>query len=397
MNKKLIALALAGAFAAPAAFAADSEVTIYGQLNGSIDNVNNGNGATAATQGIRTTIINSNSSRLGLKGSENLGDGLSAIWQIESSVNFAGNNQGGTTGVTTAGGATKNTFASRDSFVGLSSGSMGTVLVGRHDTPYKMATRGFDVFADNIADNRSLMGNGAIQFDGRQGSVLAYVTPAMSGFTGVAAYVAGAEAATVSTQTKGSAWSLAGIYGDGPLNASIAYEVHNVGTLGTGIAGIGAAAGSFAAVSSKETAWKIGAGYTFDAFTINGVYERTNDNIGGAGAPANCTAVGSNCLGHNAYYLAGKYAFGSDAVKLAYTKVGNNNTVAAGGTGAKQWAIGYDHSLSKHTTVYALYTSLKNDVNSSMTLVGGADVTVAPNGGFGSTLSALSLGLKHSF
>lgn len=379
MNKKLIALAIAGALAAPAAFA---DVTIYGQLNGSFDSVDNGTGGT------RTSIINSNSSRLGFKGSENLGDGLSAVWQYESSVNFAGTNTGTAT----------STLASRDSFVGLSSAGMGTILVGRHDTPYKMATRGFDVFVDNIADNRTLMGKGAAAFDGRQGNFLAYVTPAMNGFTGVIAYVAGAEAASLSTQTKGSVWSLAGIYGDGPLKISAAYEVHDIGTAGTGSVGapatvtfgglgVGAVATPATAVGQKEKAYKIGAGYTFNDFTINGVYEHTNDSFGAAGA---------NLLGHNAYYLAGKYAFGMDAVKLAYTKVGNAGAAGVS-NGAKEWAVGYDHNLSKNTTIYALYANLKNDANSGYGLSGGADVTPAAPVTAGATASVFSLGLKHSF
>lgn len=373
MNKKIIALALAGVFAAPAAFAADSAVTIYGQLNASFDSVDNGTGGT------RTSIVNSNSSRLGLKGSEDLGDGMSAIWQYESGVNFAGTNTGAAT----------STLASRDSFVGLSSGSMGTILAGRHDTPYKMATRGFDAFGDNIADNRSLMGKGGIGFDGRQGNVLAYVTPAMSGFTGVIAYVAGAEAASTAGQVKGSAWSLAGIYGAGPLKISAAYEAHDVGTIGTGLAGIGGAAGTNASAGTKEKAYKIGAAYTFDALTVAGVYEHTSDNF--------TATTGANLLGHNAYYLSGKYAFGNDAIKLAYTSLGNNNTVAAGGTGAKEWAVGYDHGMSKHTTVYVEYASLKNDANQKYGLSGGADVVPAAPITNGATASVLSFGLKHAF
>ena len=46
---------------------------------------------------------------------------------------------------------------SRNTFVGLT-GGFGTAILGRHDTPYKLATRSLDVFADNIADNRSIMG-----------------------------------------------------------------------------------------------------------------------------------------------------------------------------------------------------------------------------------------------
>lgn len=92
--------------------------------------------------------VSSNTSRLGLKGSEDLGDGLSAIWQIEQQVNIDDTTCAGGTG----------TLATRNSFGGLKSDSMGTVLLGRHDTPYKIATRKLDVFADNLADSRALTG-----------------------------------------------------------------------------------------------------------------------------------------------------------------------------------------------------------------------------------------------
>lgn len=385
MQKKIIALAIAAAVSAPA-FADTSNVTVYGVANVSFDVTNTGNNA-AGTAGFSNNKVSSNTSRLGLKGSEDLGDGLSAIWQIEQLIAIDG------------GQGAANSFATRNTFAGLSSTSAGTVLLGRHDTPYKLATRGFDVFGDTIADNRAVMGGGlntiasprvagataavgtpttgaAASFDGRQTDVIAYISPAMSGFTAAIAYVAGAEGQTLSTETKGNAWSLAGLYGNGPLNINAAYEVHNSGSA-PGTIGLGA--------NLKETAWKIGASYTMDAFTINGVYEKTDDNF----------TAGANTLGHNAYYLSGKYSFGANAIKLAYGKAGNN---AAANTGAKQVSVGFDHNLSKRTSVYALYTQLSNDSAATYAL-GSASIgngTVFLNGA-GSKPSAVSLGMKHTF
>jgi predicted porin len=140
-----------------------AETTIYGQMNLSVDDVSNG----AVANSTSALALSSNTSRLGFKGSEDLGDGLSAIWQIESQINVTGGGAG-SSGTVLAGTSANNgnnavgsVLASRDTFVGLSSSSMGTVLGGKHDTPYKMATRGYDLFADGIADtghlsNRSL-------------------------------------------------------------------------------------------------------------------------------------------------------------------------------------------------------------------------------------------------
>jgi predicted porin len=436
MKKSLIALAVAGAFVAPAAMA-DSNVVVYGVANVSVDVTNTGSGvgptsatvlagpaipgvfpngtptlaqATQINQGFSSNKISSNTSRLGIKGNEDLG-GLTAIWQIESLINIDGS-------------GTANSLATRNTFAGLS-GGFGTVLLGRHDTPYKMATRGYDLFGDTIADNRAVMGGGintltapatnggvglmnlttgtldakgnsmgaAASFDGRQTDVLAYVSPNLGGFTGIVAYVAGAEGQTLATQSKGSAWSLAGMYGNGPFSLNLAYEVHDLGGA-PGTLGAPALAGT----SLKESAWKLGAGYKADMFEVNAVYEKTKDNFGGLIAlPAN-----SDLLGHHAYYLSGRVNFtANDALKLAYGKAGNMSLGGFGGalnTGASQATVGYDHSFTKRTTMYALYTQLSNQANATYALgnAGIGNGSVFLNGA-GSKPSAFSLGVKHSF
>jgi len=379
MQKKIIALAIAAAFAAPAAFADTSNVTVYGVANVSYDMTKTG--AVAAANSFSSNKVSSNTSRLGFKGTEDLGDGLSAIWQIESLIQIDGQTAGG------------NTLANRNTFAGLSSKTAGTALLGRHDTPYNISNRKYDLFADGLADNRSIMGGGAragASFNGRQPNVVAYISPAMSGLTGAIAYVAGAEGQTLSTQTKGSAWSLAALYGNGPISANFGYEVHDIGNA-TGTLGVAGIVGTV-----KETAWTISGGYKVDAFELNAIYEKTSDNFGGQAALGTGALVaGSNVLGHRAYYLSGKYnVTASDAVKLAYANAGSG---AAINTGATQISLGYDHSLSKRTTVYAAYTKLSNDTVGVYAL--SANGTGAPVGiaGTGSKPSAISLGMKHTF
>jgi len=384
MKKNLITLAvastLATAMVSAPAFADTSNVTVYGFANLSYDLTNNGV--------VGANKVSSSQSRLGLKGSEDLGDGLSAIWQIEQGINI--DNSSNSCAAVAAGvavpacTANNGIFATRNTFLGLSSASTGTALLGRHDTPYKIATRGLDLFADTIADNRGLMGStaGGAGFtgvhDARLTDVVAYISPAMSGFTGAIAYVAGAETTTTAAQVKGDAWSMAGLYGNGPLNASLAYQVVNVGTAGTGTMGGFGGLGA----NDKAKAWKLGVGYTMDAFTVNAAYENTSNNVGGV-----------DSLGQNNWYLGGKYSFGNDAVKLAYTRAGD--VQATPNSGAKQWALGYDHNMSKRTTLYALYTRLDNSTGSSYGLTSvstGATVGVANQ-----DPSAWSFGMKHTF
>ncbi len=390
MQKKIIALAIAAAFAAPTAFAETSNVTVYGIANVSYDVVNTSGNAAGTLKSFSNKKISSNTSRIGLKGSEDLGDGLSAIWQVESLV--AIDNAGGT-------------FGTRNTFAGLSSATAGTVLLGRHDTPYNIASRSMDLFADGLADNRSLMGGATLNlanlggssagasFDGRQPDVLAYISPAMSGFTGAIAYVAGAEAAT-GASAKGGAWSLAGLYGNGPLTANFGYEFHKLGSVGTGT--VAAPIGLPTAVGLKESAWKLAVGYKMDALVLNAVYEKTTDNFGTA-----VGLLGQDLLGHRTIYLSGKYSINAnDAVKLAYTNHGDRNATVFGalGSGATQVSVGYDHSLSKRTTVYALYTKLSNDTGSSFALSGnGTGGGISTTNGAGASPSAISLGMKHTF
>ena len=365
MKKSLIALAVAGTFIAPVAMA---ETTIYGAANVSFDIVNSGSGGATANQ------VSSNASAIGFKGSEDLGGGTYAIWQIESNVNLDNSSNGAAGGVALGG---------NDSFAGLSGKEWGTVLLGQHDTPYKMATRGLDLFPDTAADNRNLTG----PLDGSNtqhvGSLVAYISPAMSGVTVAAAYGAVAEIPK-SGATKGSAYSLAAMYGAGPLNAAFAYQTVTIGSAGTGTAGSDVVFGS---ANDKLTAWTLAGGYTMDALLVNASYEKRKYEVNGGVS-----------VDQNDWYLAGKYRIGNDAVKLAYTSAGDFSGAGNNDTGASQVAVGYDHSLSKNTTVYALYTQVSNKKKAQYGM-GGYDGITAMVGAakLDSDPSVWSLGLKHSF
>lgn len=359
-------------FALPAA-AETGNLGIYGVANVSFELVSNGTGAAGTPVGARNVgKVSSNASRLGLKGSEGIGEGCTALWQIESLI--AMDNAGGS-------------LATRNSYAGLSSNRLGRLLLGRYDTPYNSTARRLDPFIDTIADSQPLMGgttgiSAALGFAGRQTDTLLYTSPLLNGLTGNAAYIAGAETATASNQIKGSGWSFSGIYDVAPHYAALAYEQHKLGSVGAGTMSSASAAG-------QESAWKLALGYAAERFSLGLVYERSHDNFGTSGA---------NQWGHHAYYLSGKYLFGRDALKAAYSKTGQLGPAAH--TGAQQYTVGYDHSLSVRTTLYGLYTRLHNQAAihyglSSVSSGGGAGTIVAP--GSGASPSALSIGLKHVF
>lgn len=368
-KKKLMIVALAAAFSAPA-FAENANVSIYGKVDLAFGSTSNGT--------VSTNQISSQVTKLGFKGSESLSDGLAAIWQIEQQIDI--DNAG-------AGNSTKNTLASRNSFLGLKNDSLGTVLLGRHDTPYKIATRNLDVFGDQFADNRHLMGGGASlnagsYMDARPADELVYFSPNMNGFKAAASYAAGAELASTAAQVKGSLWSLAGMYDQGPFYGAIAYQNVKYGTAATGQF---APAGTLVAGDSLK-GWKLGAGYTMDALQLNAVYEKITSSMGAAGV---------NALGRTNWYLAGQYNFGNDDVKLAYTRAGNTNGVA--NTGAKMIGLGYDHNLSKRTSLYVQYVKLSNDSGAKFGF-NTAATTAATTGVInGVSPTGFMLGMKHVF
>jgi predicted porin len=361
MQKKIIALAIASAMTVPAL--AYAEATVYGQARLSIDMVDDG----AVTNSESANRLQNQASRVGLKGSEDLGGGLSAVWQMETDV-------GMDTGATT--------FFTRNTYLGLKSGDMGTVVLGRNDTPYKTSTRKLDVFIDTVADNRSGTGAGTTgnsglmsNHDTRWQNSLTYTSPAMGGMSVAVATVFGAETPSgIVNPSKGSALSLAGMYEQGPIYATLAYQTVKAGTAGTGdLATNGATAGTYfglAAVDDESTAFKLGGSYTMDAITVNAVIEQVKDTV----------AVGSVETKGTNLYLAGKFGISStDAVKAAYTKRGETETGAIKNLDdVTQIAIGYDHAMSKSTTVYALYT--KYSANGAL-----------PDP------SVLSFGMNHSF
>ena len=353
MQKKIIVLAIASALAAPVMAFADA--TVFGTARLSVDRVNDGNAnSSSANQ------LNSNTTVLGVKGAEDLGDGMSAIWQMAGTVNLDN-----------SGAATTVFKFNKDTFVGMSSASMGTLLAGSHDSPYKMATRSLDLFGDGIADNRgnqstsptfgnaSMMGAG---HDAGLGNTILYMSPSMSGFSVAAATVFGAETAGANA-SKGSLYSLAGMYAQGPIYATVAYDTIKFGSAGSG--DLGATGG--AATDDKATAFKVGGSYTMDAFMVDAVIERITNTI----------AIGSVESKGTNLYLGGKFNVSStDAVKAAVTKRGSTTGAT---NDAKQYTVGYDHDMSKHTTVYALYTKLTDNT------AGAADP------------SALSVGIRHGF
>ncbi len=374
MQKKLIVVALTAAIALPMQAMADNgNFTFYGKADVSYDSITTGDGTTTANgatavKGVTKRVVSSNVSKFGFKGSEDLGDGLSAIWQVEQQIDIDA--------------SAKNTFASRNTFAGLK-GDFGQVLFGRHDSPYKLSTRKLDVFGDGIADNRALLGgvkgiNSTAAFDERPTDVLAYFSPEFNGISAALAMANLSEGNKVSTDKKDSVTSLSVSYKGGPIYAAVGYQTHKLESKAT-------------TGGDTESATKVGVGYNLDAFSVGVVYEKTTDDM--------ANAAKDSKYGHTATYVSGKYDLGGNkAIKVAYGKAGKigSGTAEIADSDASQVSLGYDHGLSKHTKLYVVYSKITNgkgvNYGFSQSTAGSTS-----NSGFGTSPSAISLGLQHSF
>jgi predicted porin len=172
-NKKLLAIAFAGALAAaPAVGFAQGGPTLYGQAHVSIDYLQN--------KIDNSVNASNNSSRIGVKGSYDLGGGLAAIYKFEWGVRV------------TDAASNGSALSRRNQYAGLKSDTFGTLLVGRHDTPVKVIGRKADLFwSTQLGQNRSITNqtDGGAGFDLRSDNVIGYVSPNFGPVSVFAAYI----------------------------------------------------------------------------------------------------------------------------------------------------------------------------------------------------------------
>jgi predicted porin len=349
-------------------------------------------------------------SRVGVKGSEDLGNGIKAIYQVELAIDIDNQNRdsslvNGNRGTVSTVGRYGNWnkvsgynsgIAMRNTFVGLSS-PWGTVLMGRHDTPLKLSTAKLDLFADGIANFNTTVGFQDLRAD----NAVAYIspdggaiTPWLTGlqFMGAVVPAGGATGlGSVDGQNNGiaSAYSLALIYKNGPFYASAAYE--NLGKNNWNGQNINYQV-SFNQNAKSDSKLRFGLGLLdWNGFSLTGVYEKRN-NILGAPTKASgdyLTFQASYTYGANVFKaMWGKTSLGScadpNAIGFRYTCDVSTfgqyfaDTGFYNQKGKSTWALGYDYNFSKRTQGYLVYTSLK-DSN--------------PNANW----SAFSVGMSHSF
>ncbi len=369
MNKKLVTLAVAAAMAVPAAAMADA--VLSGKLNVAIDYVDQDNGfdgwGLSGNQGTRpwrynpyNAIVGNNngpSNRIGVKGSEDLGNGLKAIYQVEFGIDLTDTNNRAVSG--------SESVTMRNSYVGLA-GNWGTFLMGRHDTPLKISTGPLDMFADTMADYNNTVGFNDLRVD----NAIAYISPSFSGFQFAGAVHAGGGAMingyNEDSNSLAEAYSLAGIYKNGPFYASLAYE-----SLGEDLATLQETRDAFPGTFGDFDKWRVGLGLLdWNGFSLSGIYE----NLDGA-------AFVDGADG-DLWQIQAGYSFNNFMVKAMY------GDSSVDDYDWNTWAVGADYNFSKRTKAFMVYTD--NDADS----LGGVD---EDDEDFSIDWQGFQLGVMHSF
>ncbi|HHW63556.1 MAG TPA: porin [Rhodocyclaceae bacterium] len=348
MQKKLIALAVAGLVSAPAF--AQSNVTIYGVADAAVGFGGHGDNDFS---GIVDGVLSGN--RLGFKGTEDLGNGLKAVFTLEQGFDIGNGVAGPQVGSTTD----KDSVFSRQAFVGLS-GAFGTVSLGRQYAPGYFfnydAVLGAKVSPQSILSNNgglSITPNSAARWD----NSVAY-TGSFSGLTARAIYSMKA-VETDPNPNDDDAYGLSLDYANGPLSVGGVYQVVQNN-------------------NEDQEEWGVGAGYDFGVVKLTGSYQAF-DGLGFVkGAEGDLWQVG---------VIVPVGAAGN--VHLAYGEYDRDDL---NNRGAESWTVAYTHALSKRTTAYVGYNNTENESGTNaFGLVGGSA------GDLGDDSDLFVVGVRHTF
>lgn len=201
MKNKILPLAIATIAAGSLSPLAMADVTVYGKANVSL------NQTELESDGVDQGELNSNASRLGVKGSVDISEGLKAIYGMEFEV-FVDDGDDGD----------GETFAQRNIYGGFQ-GGFGTIIAGKHDTPSKLAQGKVDRFNDlQHADMKEY-----VEGENRADNIVMYTTPSFGGFAITGASVQGEED-TYSGSDSSDGVSLAATWSNDMIYAALAAD-----------------------------------------------------------------------------------------------------------------------------------------------------------------------------
>jgi len=341
-------------------------------------------------------------SHWGFRGSESLGGGWKAVFQMESAFPLDQNSGVG--------------WAARDSKVGLANARFGEIFLGQWDTPYKIIALPTNPIRGGYAFDRNvLIGNPGMNvpgtttqftragakpdasFDRRQGNSVQYVSPTWAGLhfrlqhsvnEGTTQPVAGGP--FIKPVVQGGYVQ----YDRGTLSLRYAYDQHRdyfgLSQLG------GSAAGTVANPKSKDEGHKFVLLWTIANTRITGQWDRlryrNSDSLG--------TAL--NEYKRDAYYAVIEQRFfgGRQSVWGAYGRANdgscakvNGSSCVTNGLGANFWNVGYIYRFSKRTEGFLYYYKVENKENGQYNIGPGVAATIAP----GADVTGWGTGIQHFF
>jgi predicted porin len=348
MKKSLVALAV---LAASGAAMAQSSVTLYGWLDEYVGSVK----TDSASGSLTNTVLSSggvNGSRWGLKGTEDLGGGLKANFNLQQG--FSLDTGGASNGSGFKGSGTPG--FNRQAWVGFS-GDFGAIRLGRMTSPFDDAEGASDAVFDSAlspmnsvfrttSTGTSLIPNVTVSgYDKYLSNTVQYLSPGMSGFKLYGSYSLG-EDKTATANATGET-SLAVTYADGPLSGEFAYQ-----TLKTNVVN-----------ASDKNFLRLGAAYAFGPAKLKGTYGKAGNVGNKSSAEATEWQLGLDYSVSPAFTLSGSFAKSTDNSTLstaAANGAGGSGEVARDGVG-----FGGAYTLSKRTYLYGGYVTAKQTQSGS--------------------------------
>jgi predicted porin len=435
MNKNVLALAVAGALTAPGLALAQATTTgtnvqIYGLFDLRGDYMKLSDGAAGTGKVSKTHLSTGAPNRIGFRGTEDLGGGLSAFFQVETQVFTDARQDGANAAHTNA------TLGGRPTFVGLR-GGWGEVAGGYMESVYKdVYLTTWSVNPDNAMFG-AIMGNGntsgsvstagcngltasgtntllatgatanctegegsSTSFNRTNSDAVTYRSPVIAGFRFGAQMTANEFRQPNSAVTAGTnqidprLGAYSATWSAGPLSLAAAYETHT-GFRATNIAG--------GNNQAKDKGMTFGARFNYGAGLIGAGYEQLKYNNTAATAATDNHFTLKNWIVQATFNMTpADVLFGGYSKTNGQTSCGAGIATCGSQSGAKFMTLGVDHSFSKRTAVYAYWSKIDNNSAATYNYLSDSRPT-SNNNGSGSGLIAgqdstsYNIGVKHTF
>lgn len=353
--KKLL---LATAVAALSVSAAHAAPTVYGKAFLTLDYVSTDYDAANKTDE-DTFKLNSNASRIGFKGDDDLTDTTKLIYQLEYQINPDDDSQ---------------QFKSRNTYVGLAHNTLGTVLAGRNDTPLKLAQNKVDVFNDTLFD----ITNAGVSGENRANNTLAYQSPVIVGMpvSFMAATALSETDADGDILVSAASGTKPAVYRDRKVkdngySALLAYDKNGVYLAGAYDKDMGANNVNTGVI---DNTWRLVAGLDMgkmnmvSGLTLGALYQQSQyyDNY----SIVNNNRVNKASEDEKSWLISGKYKVGATpwAVKAQYVNTTDEKGVKD--ADVNEIAVGGEYAFNKATTGHIYAGQISRDNNKDDLIVG---------------------------